>query len=78
MTVVLTSASTADNPMAFDTGAGSKQLMELLTLSLLGGLSMVVGADTDITASYTGACTYSAFTDYMGNCGTGSSLGVWW
>ena len=25
---------------------------------------------------FTGACSYSAFTDYMGNCGTGSSVGV--
>ena len=37
---------------------------------------MIVGADTDISASFTGACSYSAFTDYMGNCGTGGSLGV--
>ena len=69
------SASTADNPMAFDTGAGLS--VDGVTYSFpLGGLSMVVGADTDISASFTGACTYSAFTDYMGNCGTGSSLGV--
>ena len=69
------SASTADNPMAFDTGAGLA--VDGVTYSFpLGGLSMIVGADTDISASYTGACTYSAFTDYMSNCGTGSSLGV--
>ena len=69
------SAATKDNPMAFDTGAGLS--VDGVTYSFpLGGLSMVVGADTDISASFTGACTYSAFTDYMGNCGTGSSLGV--
>jgi len=68
-------ATTGDNPMAFDTGAGLS--VDGVTYSFpLGGLSMVVGADTDISASFTGACTYSAFTDYMGNCGTGSSLGV--
>ena len=69
------SAATKDNPMAFDTGAGLS--VDGVTYSFpLGGLSMIVGADTDISASYTGACTYSAFTDYMSNCGTGSSLGV--
>ena len=36
----------------------------------------MVGDATDISAVYTGACAYSAFTDYMGNCGTGSSVGV--
>ena len=67
--------STADNPMAFDTGAALS--VDGVTYSFpLGGLSMVVGADTDISASFTGACTYSAFTDYMGDCGTGNSLGV--
>ena len=36
---------------------------------------MIVGNDTDISASFTGACTYSAFTDYMSDCGTGNSIG---
>ena len=42
----------------------------------LGGATVMVGDSTDISAVYTGACAYSAFTDYMGNCGTGSSVGV--
>ena len=36
----------------------------------------MVGDNTDISAVYTGACAYNAFTDYMGNCGTGSTVGV--
>ena len=61
--------------MGFDTGAALS--VDGVTYSFpVGGISMVVGADTDISASFTGACTYSAFTDYMGDCGTGSSLGV--
>ena len=36
----------------------------------------MVGDSTDISAVYTGACAYSSFTDYMGNCGTGSTVGV--
>ena len=68
-------ATTGDNPMAFDTGAGLS--VDGVTYSFpVGGVSMVVGNDTDISASFTGACSYSAFTDYMGNCGTGSSVGV--
>ena len=68
-------ATTGDNPMAFDTGASLQ--VDGVTYSFpVGGLSMIVGADTDISASFTGACSYSSFTDYMGNCGTGNSLGV--
>ena len=36
----------------------------------------MVGDNTDISGVYTGACAYSAFTDYMGNCGTGNSVGI--
>jgi len=67
-------ATTGDNPMAFDTGATLS--VDGVTYSFpLGGVSMVVGNDTDISASFTGACSYSAFTDYMGDCGTGNTIG---
>ena len=60
--------------MAFDTGAALS--VDGVTYSFpLGGVSMIVGADTDISASFTGACSYSAFTDYMGDCGTGNTIG---
>ena len=42
----------------------------------LGGATVLVGDNTDISAVYTGAGAYSSFTDYMGNCGTGNSVGV--
>ena len=42
----------------------------------VGGATVMVGDNTDISGVYTGACSYSAFTDYMGNCGTGNSVGV--
>jgi hypothetical protein len=42
----------------------------------LGGATVMVGDNTDISGVYSGACAYSAFTDYMGNCGTGNSVGV--
>ena len=42
----------------------------------VGGATVMVGDSTDISAVYTGACAYSSFTDYMGNCGTGSTVGV--
>ena len=67
--------TTTVDAMGFDTGAALS--VDGVTYSFpVGGISMVVGADTDISASFTGACTYSAFTDYMGDCGTGNSLGV--
>jgi len=63
------SAATADDPLAFDTGASLQ--VDGVTYSFpLGGMSMLVGFDTDISSVFTGACTYSAFTDYMSNCGT--------
>jgi len=67
-------ATTGDNPFAFDTGAPLS--VDGVTYSFpLGGVSMIVGNDTDISASFTGACSYSAFTDYMGDCGTGNTIG---
>ena len=70
-----TAASTADNPMAFDTGAGLT--VDGVTYSFpVGGISMLVGVDTNIGAVFTGACSYSAFTDWMSNCGTDLSVGV--
>jgi len=42
----------------------------------VGGATLMVGDSTDISAVYTGACAYNAFTDYMGNCGTGSTVGL--
>ncbi len=42
----------------------------------VGGATLMVGDNTDISAVYAGACPYRAHTDYMGNCGTGNSVGV--
>ena len=42
----------------------------------VGGATVLVGDATDISAVYTGACSYSAFLDYMGDCGTASSVGL--
>ena len=70
------SASTAGGAFGFDTGTSLK--VDGVTYSFpLGGATMVVGDSTDISATYTGACTYSSFTDYTpDDCGTGNSLGV--
>ena len=42
----------------------------------VGGATVMVGDNTDVSALYTGACAYNAFTDYAGNCGTGNSVGL--
>ena len=69
-----TAKSTNDNPMAFDTGAGLT--VDGVTYSFpVGGVDMIVGVDTDLSAAFTGACSYSAFTDYMSDCGTVNSIG---
>ena len=56
---------------------GDKLMLDGLTYTFpLGGATVMVGDNTDISAVYTGACAYSSFTDYMGDCGTGNSAGV--
>ena len=60
----------------FDSTENKLQLDGLTYTFPLGGATVMVGDQTDVSALYTGACAYSAFTDYMGNCGTGGSVGV--
>ena len=64
------------------TGLNFDDTTDALTLDGLsytfpvGDATVMVGDNTDISAVYTGACAYSAFTDHLSNCGTGSSIGV--
>ena len=60
----------------FDSTSDKLQLDGLTYTFPVGGATVMVGDNTDISAVYTGACAYSALTDYMGNCGTGNSVGV--
>jgi len=62
--------------LAFDDTSDGLTLDGLTYTFPVGGATVMVGDSTDISAVYTGACAYSSFTDYMGNCGTGSTVGV--
>ena len=62
--------------LAFDDTDDALTLDGLTYTFPVGGSTVMVGDSTDISAVYTGACAYSSFTDYMGNCGTGSTVGV--
>ncbi len=62
--------------LAFDDTTDALTLDGLTYTFPVGGATVMVGDSTDISAVYTGACAYSSFTDYMGNCGTGSTVGV--
>jgi len=69
-------AAAGADGLNFDS-TGDALFLDGLTYTFpVGGTTVMVGDNTDISAVYTGACSYSAFTDYMGNCGTGSSVGV--
>jgi len=69
-------AAASASGLNFDS-TDDKLVLDGLTYSFpLGGSTVMVGDNTDISAVYTGACAYNAFTDYMGNCGTGNSVGV--
>jgi len=62
--------------MGFD--SGTSLVVDGVTYTFpVGGATMVVGDSTDVSATFTGACVYSAFTDATpDDCGTGGSLGV--
>ena len=62
--------------MGFDTG--TSLVVDGVTYTFpVGGATMVVGDSTDLSTAFTGACTYSAFTDMTpDDCGTGNSMGA--
>jgi len=70
------SPSVLGSKMGFDTG--SALTVDGVTYTFpLGGATMIVGDSTDLSALFTGACTYSAFTDATpDDCGTGNSMGA--
>ena len=70
------SAAGGADGLNFDSTSDVLTLDGLTYTFPLGGATVMVGDNTDISAVYTGACAYSSFTDYMGNCGTGNSVGV--
>merc|ERR1711939_1185817 len=54
--------------IAIDNGNGTQSAL---------GSTMVFGDSTDLSTAFTGACTYSAFTDMTpDDCGTGNSMGA--
>ena len=46
------------------------------TFPLGDALTVMVGDSTDVSALYSTACTYSAFTDLISNCGSGTAAGL--
>ena len=60
----------------FDATADAMEVDGITYTFPVGGMTMLVGDSTDVSAVYTGACAYSGFSDYMGDCGTGNSIGL--
>jgi len=46
------------------------------TFPLGDAVTVMVGDSTDVSALYSTACTYSAFTDLLSNCGSGTAAGL--
>ena len=69
-------SSVLGSTMGFDSGAPLS--VDGVTYTFpVGGATMIVGDSTDLSALFTGACTYSAFTDMTpDDCGTGNSMGA--
>ncbi len=78
--IAIDSGSPTQSPlgaaMGFDSGGALT--VDGVTYSFpVGGASMVVGDSTDLSVAFTGACTYSAFSDLTpDDCGTGNSMGA--
>ena len=70
------SQSVLGSTMGFD--SGTPLSVDGVTYTFpVGGATMIVGDSTDLSALFTGACTYSAFTDMTpDDCGTGNSMGA--
>ena len=68
--------SVLGSTMGFD--KGTSLAVDGVTYTFpVGGATMVVGDSTDLSTAFTGACTYSAFTDMTpDDCGTGNSMGA--
>ena len=68
--------SVLGSTMGFD--KGTSLVVDGVTYTFpVGGATMVVGDSTDLSTAFTGACTYSAFTDMTpDDCGTGNSMGA--
>ena len=61
-----TSSLSGTDGLNFNATTNALQLDGLTYTFPLGGSTVMVGSDTDVSAVYTGACAYNAFTDYMG------------
>ena len=70
------SATKASSIMGFQATTDALVVDGITYTFPLGGATVVVGDTTDISATFTGACAYSAFTDYISNCGTDNSVGA--
>ena len=59
-------------------GMGDKMTLDGITYTFPLGDSatVMVGDSTDVSALYSTACTYSAFTDLLSNCGSGTAAGL--
>jgi len=59
-------------------GMGDKMTLDGIsyTFPLGDKTTVMVGDSTDVSALYSTACTYSAFTDLLSNCGSGTAAGL--
>ena len=71
-----TPSTMSGDVMGFD--SGGELTVDGVTYTFpVGGATMMIGDSTDLSALFTGACTYSAFTDLTpDDCGTGSTIGA--
>ena len=78
--IAIDSGSATQSPIGAKMGydSGTKLNVDGVTYSFpVGGATMLVGDSTDLSTLFTGACTYSAFTDATpDDCGTGNSMGA--
>ena len=71
-------ASTTGSTFLNMNGMSDKMNLDGITYSFPLGDSttVMVGDSTDVSALYSTACVYNAFTDLLGNCGSGTAAGL--
>ena len=71
-------AASASGTILDMNGMGDVMTLDGITYTFPLGdkTTVMVGDSTDVSALYSTACTYSAFTDLLGNCGSGTAAGL--
>ena len=78
LTIETGNAASASSTALNMNGMGDAMTLDGITYTVPLGdkTTVMVGDSTDVSALYSTSCVYSAFTDLLGNCGSGNAAGL--